>query len=447
MSVIIDLQEAIARKKQEIATLVSMQQKDKVFFQPKQLNAEEREKLSEEQLRAGAEAMMKWDPTEATNMLQRADQINANRDSRAMALKDKAEARDRSNADKADAQAQTQKQDALTELANIDANSPTAQDEWTAVRNTWVTKNPKLEAYLPAKVSFIDAKGNFGKLAERAYADGLLRRAQSEMYLAPSSPTTAERTAHLTKAAEYETAAKKYGAVVATGTGTDEGGDAFKAFISKYDAATKIPDYEKSQWTPAEQKIISDHNTQVDTDKDNALRRAAAHESLEAEKFANAVAETLGGSVDAAQKALEDLKRGASSVQSAVKNNNTRGAAYMSMKKALGDALSGADFAGMAGFGISEGVVGKLKEALGGAQISEGKAQGLVKSFIDGLNEAIREYNANVVTKTAKSELKDKIRNKYKIDPVPGAIDAPKELTLEERRAAIEKLRKQKTGK
>ena len=369
------------------------------------LTDEEKDQLEETKLRAGAEAYMAYDPETAMGWNQKADAIGVNRGIRSQTL-----------SDKADAQAQSQKNDALTELADIDQNDPNAASDWTAIRNKWLTKSPKLDAYLPATPAFIDAKGNFGKLAERGYAEQLMKQAQSEKYLANSSTNSTERQQHLANAKEYEARAEKYGAQVAATGGT--GNEKFDKFMAGYAEDVKIPDSMKSQWTAPEQKIINDHNAQVDQNKTQALDLAKGYEGLGADKFNNEVNQTLGASVEAAQKELEALKRGALSVQSAVKNNNTKGAAYMSMKKALGDALSGSDFSGMAGFGVSEGILGKIKEQLGAGQISEEKAKTLVKSFVDGLNDAITEYNSNVVEKTAKSEMKDKIISKFKITPV-----------------------------
>ena len=233
-----ELRQAIEAKKQEIATIQN--NIDHIKVEIPAMTEDEKDALAEQQSRAAADAMMEYDPETAQAWLDKAETIKTNRANRTQIL-----------SDKADAQAQAQKNDALTELANIDTNNPEAQSEWTTIRNKWIAKNPKLDAYLPATIQYIDAKGNFGVIAQRTKADSLRSQAKSKEYLATSEKVTALRDDLMRQANALYAEADKLDKNTPVGGGTSGGLDpAIPKLIAEYEKTPgkKIPQSEIAKW-------------------------------------------------------------------------------------------------------------------------------------------------------------------------------------------------------
>lgn len=92
MNAISQLRQTIEQKKAELARLKQMRSSHVMFAPKTTLTADEQSVQAEDQFRAGAEAMMPWDPSKGTDMLLRADKINADREAKAQLLKEKQDA-------------------------------------------------------------------------------------------------------------------------------------------------------------------------------------------------------------------------------------------------------------------------------------------------------------------------------------------------------------------
>ena len=90
------------------------------------------------------------------------------------------------------------------------------------------------------------------------------------------------------------------------------------------------------------------------------------------------------------------------------------GGAYVAMKKVLGDALSGADFAGVAGFDVQQGMLGKINELFGASQMSDEQSIEIVQSAVDSFNQSLAEYNDRFDDST----FGQKARKAYEIKPL-----------------------------
>ena len=234
-----ELRQAIEAKKQEIATIQN--NIDHIKVEIPAMTEDDKDALAEQQSRAAADAMMGYDPETAQAWLDKAESIKTARMNRI-----------HSNEDKADIEAQRQKDSALTELANIDTNNPDAQTEWTATRNKWLTKNPKLDAYLPSTIQYIDAKGNFGAIAQRTKADSLRSQAKSKEYLATTSKTDPDRKFFIDQANALYAEADKLDKNTPVGGAGGMGGldPAIPKLISEYEKTPgkKIPQSEISKF-------------------------------------------------------------------------------------------------------------------------------------------------------------------------------------------------------
>lgn len=372
------------------------------------LTEDELDDLNFKRLNVAADIMSEYDPDKAQEWLNKADQIKSNKEQRLFNAQQKNEQL-----------AQQQKNDALIELANLDTESPNIANEWSDVRKKWISLNPNIASYLPENPQYIDAKGNYGTLAKRGYADQLMRQAQSEKYLANSSLTTDERENHLATAAAYEKKAKEYGFDALSSESNNT--LSIKEMLDNYNGKV-IPDSKKVGLTKNEQDLIDKHNADVYEAQLRNQRLAEGNVKISDDLFNSEVNKTLGPSATKAQQFLDELKNSALSIISSVKNGNTVSAAYQAAKKSLGDALSNADYQNMAGFDVKEGVLGRIKSSLGASSLSEDQSIRLVNSFLGYINSAINAYNRNIEEKTKNSKLNKEINNRFFVSNVPSGI-------------------------
>lgn len=103
--------------------------------------------------------------------------------------------------------------------------------------------------------------------------------------------------------------------------------------------------------------------------------------------------------IDATYSALVEMRNGFESAKSQGARSPI-GGAYIAMKKTLGDALSGSDFSGIAGFGVGQGIISKLKASVGASAMTEAQAKEVLDSSVNGFNEIVRQYNAMLDQKT-----------------------------------------------
>ena len=126
---------------------------------------------------------------------------------------------------------------------------------------------------------------------------------------------------------------------------------------------------------------------------------AAANENLAQQKYENWLKNTLPG-VDSASRELATMRQGFNSALAQAKRSPI-GGAYIAMKGVLRDALSNADFSGIAGMGVPQGIIGKMKAALGASVLTEAQAKEIVISALSGYNDAVAEYNSQLKAKSA----------------------------------------------
>lgn len=77
------------------------------------------------------------------------------------------------------------------------------------------------------------------------------------------------------------------------------------------------------------------------------------------------------------------------------------GGAYVAMKNVLGDALSAADQAGVAGSTYDEGIFGKIMAKLGAASLTDGQAEGILAQSVEAYNATISDFESRFDTNSA----------------------------------------------
>lgn len=147
--------------------------------------------------------------------------------------------------------------------------------------------------------------------------------------------------------------------------------------------------------------------------KREELNLASESESLRAKRYENWLKENLPGAETAYNK-LKDVRDKFSQALSQASRSNA-GGAYIAMKGVLGDAISGSDFAGIAGFGIGSGIFAKLKERLGATQMSDSEAQAILREAVNGFNDMKAQYDSRFV---GEDENMKKARKAYGVNPL-----------------------------
>lgn len=126
------------------------------------------------------------------------------------------------------------------------------------------------------------------------------------------------------------------------------------------------------------------------SDKETNQKLADAGRRAGQERYDNWLKNTLP-SVDKAYNGLLETRNGiASALEQA--NRSPAGGAYIAMKKVLGDALSNADFAGIAGFGVDAGLIGLLKGKLGATSMNDADAKAILEEAVNGFNTMLKSY-------------------------------------------------------
>lgn len=96
---------------------------------------------------------------------------------------------------------------------------------------------------------------------------------------------------------------------------------------------------------------------------------------------------------------------------------------YMGLKKQLGDAIGGADFAGLTSFGVFSGLVAKAKEFVNASPVSDDQAKREVQGFINSINASVKSHNelAEKLITNSKETNSDGIqlfRDNYELKPL-----------------------------
>lgn len=128
------------------------------------------------------------------------------------------------------------------------------------------------------------------------------------------------------------------------------------------------------------------------------LSQAKSGEEFSQTKYENWLKNTIPG-IDKASNELSTLSQGFASAK-AQGERSPIGGAYIAMKKSLGDALSNADFSGIAGFGVGQGLISKFKSALGASAMTEAQAKDILTTAIQGYNDMVDLYNRSLDEKT-----------------------------------------------
>ena len=129
------------------------------------------------------------------------------------------------------------------------------------------------------------------------------------------------------------------------------------------------------------------------------LTQAKSGEEFSQAKYENWLKNTLPG-IEKASSELSTLSQGFASAKTYGEENAISGA-YLAMKKSLGDALSNADFSGIAGFGIGQGLISKFKSTLGASAMTEAQAKEILTTAIQGYNDMVDLYYGSLAKKTA----------------------------------------------
>ena len=154
----------------------------------------------------------------------------------------------------------------------------------------------------------------------------------------------------------------------------------------------------------------------IDTLKVNAeeTARARQEQKKEGREDYKYYVETNLPNIASARSNLEKVRSGLQSALSQAKRAPA-GGAYIAMKKTLGDALSGADFAGVAGFDLQQGMVGKIKELFNASQMTDEQAMEIVEASINSFNNSLSDYNDRFDTSTGYGK---KAKKAYNVKPL-----------------------------
>jgi hypothetical protein len=138
------------------------------------------------------------------------------------------------------------------------------------------------------------------------------------------------------------------------------------------------------------ENLSTDLKTAFDAEQEEVTRDlivATKAEELAQMKYQNWLDDTLPGHINAVTK-LRAVRDGLVSAMSQAKAAKT-GGAYIAMKQVLGDALSNADFTGVAGFNISEGLLGMLRSLTGASPLTDDKAVTILRQAVEAFNTSL----------------------------------------------------------
>ena len=120
--------------------------------------------------------------------------------------------------------------------------------------------------------------------------------------------------------------------------------------------------------------------------------------------------------IEKAYIALNEARNGLESALSQA-SRSPAGGAYIAMKKVLGDALSNSDFAGIAGFGIDTGILGKIKASLGATSMNDSDANAILQQAVSGFNAMLNSYNSRF-NDDRNPEFVNKAKKAFAIQPL-----------------------------
>lgn len=124
--------------------------------------------------------------------------------------------------------------------------------------------------------------------------------------------------------------------------------------------------------------------------------------------------------IEKAYTALNETRNGLESALSQA-SRSPAGGAYIAMKKVLGDALSNSDFAGIAGFGIDTGILGKIKASLGATSMNDADANAILQQAVSGFNSMLSSYNSRF-NDDRNPEFVNKAKKAFAIQPLSSVV-------------------------
>ena len=352
------------------------------------------EDIQAKQFRAGAEALMPYDPNTAQSWLLRADEINARKEARNAVytpyqkqLVD-AKQQNRIQMDKAIASMNSNsgKSGSETEYLYWKGQAEQLKAEDTRLNNLLAESGLSGYSTIGGAGAGNGASAGAGKGTVDGAGDG------------STTPT-------------YD-AGKK---IVDDALAIDANG--FTTKENKLKAKTLLADFKAKN----SQTLNDTQRASLDAIIDNAKLPVVADTRGDAEKSfkqISAVAPTVIKQSDA-------LRTRVSGIEATLANYTTNPGQsyYMGLKKQLGDAIGGADFAGLTSFGVFAGLIAKAKEFVNASPVSEDQAKREVQGFVNSINSAVDTHNkmAEQLITNSKVTNKDGIqlfRDNYELNKV-----------------------------
>lgn len=313
---------------------------------------EDKENIQAGQFRAGAEAMMEYDPATAQSWLLRADEIEARKQNRVAGTTPTAirqqlrMARDRAyesyKNDKLDDNVrEISRQEMLLLTAEMAKPNPSDIDVYTKIDKLYADNG-------------LGATGNAGVGGVGAGAGGVT----------PSSQLSDE-------------IATTIGGIKFKGKTLDDSKLALQRKIdasglSAGDKATLTKQLEAA----VDVKGVAPKGADVRVDAQKSFNNIKAVSPTVVKQ-----AEALRSRVDGINSTLANF------------TTNPGQSYYMGLKKQLGDAIGGADFAGLTSFGVFSGLVAKAKEFVNASPVSDEQAKREVQGFINSINASVKSHN------------------------------------------------------
>lgn len=361
--------------KSDIASIKSQQQNMKVTI-PSMTDADN-ETVQEKQFRAGAEAMMEYDPSTAQSWLLRADEIAARREARANGTSPSAirqqlrMARDRAY--------ESYKNDKLDD--NVREIS---RQEMLLLTAEMAKPNPN-DTDVYAKIDKLYADNGIGKGGTTGGISG---------------------TGNI-----FDDISNDIANTIGTIKFTGESLDNAKLELQRKIDNSGLGQTDINRLTKQLDDAVA---TKGKAPKPTDIR-------VEAQKAFNnikAVSPTVIKQADALRSRVDGINATLANF-----TTNPGQSYYMGLKKQLGDAIGGADFAGLTSFGVFSGLVAKAKEFVNASPVSDDQAKREVQGFINSINASVKSHNelAEKLITNSKETNADGIqlfRDNYELKPL-----------------------------
>jgi hypothetical protein len=170
----------------------------------------------------------------------------------------------------------------------------------------------------------------------------------------------------------------------------------------------------------AQKDQIEAKKAQKKSEKESDIERQKKLLEIESAQYQNDVAQIPA--ITQRFSVINDKLNGGITVLEMARRN-PKGASYVSLKKSLGDAIGGQDFAGLMGKDVQAGLLSKLANLTSSSPVTEPEAKRQIEDAVTAINAEARRFNEEVASKSKGLKSGAKIVKNFKLSllpPVPG---------------------------